>query len=129
MTIPVICDRCRVAGTAGTGDFSHLGDLLEFEPVPRGPKPRVDGWTEEKQRAFIAMLATTGSQRRSAMALGMAPYGASKLLDAPGSESFKAAWERAMAIAKQNGSMKISTAVADAAARNAYPSPSSARPQ
>ena len=45
MSIPVICDRCRVAGTAGTGDFSHYGDLLEFEPVPR-PVKRVDGWHE-----------------------------------------------------------------------------------
>ena len=33
MTIPVICDRCRVAGTAGTGDFSHFGDLLEFDAI------------------------------------------------------------------------------------------------
>jgi hypothetical protein len=119
MTIPVICDRCRIAGTAGTGDFSHFGDLLEFDPVPRGPRPRVDGWTEEKQRAFIALLATTGSQRRAAMALGMAPYGAAKLREAPGSESFNAAWDRAMAIAARNGTMKISTAVADTAARTA----------
>ena len=58
MTIPVICDRCRVGGIAGAGDFSHLGNLLEFEPVPR-PVKRVDGWHEEKQRAFIALLATT----------------------------------------------------------------------
>ena len=118
MTIPVICDRCRVAGTAGTGDFSHFGDLLEFDPVVQ-PRPRVDGWTEEKQRAFIALLATTGSQRRAAMAIGMAPYGAAELRKKPGAESFSAAWDRAMAIAARNGTMKISTAVADAAARSA----------
>jgi hypothetical protein len=127
MTISVICDRCRVAGTAGTGDFSQFGDLLEFEPVPRGPKPRVDGWTEEKQRAFIALLATTGSQRRAAMALGMAPYGAAKLREAPGSDSFNAAWDRALAIAAKNGTMKISTAVADAAARAAQLEPQPSR--
>jgi len=127
MTIPVICDRCRVAGTAGTGDFSHFGDLLEFEPVPRGPKPRVDGWTEEKQRAFIALLATTGSQRRAAMALGMAPYGAAKLRESPGADSFNAAWDRALAIAAKNGTMRISTAVADAAARNARLDPRPSR--
>lgn len=118
MTIPVICDRCRIAGTAGTGDFSQFGDLLEFQPVVQ-PRPRVDGWTEEKQRAFIALLATTGSQRRAAMALGMAPYGAAELRKKPGAESFSAAWDRALAIAAKNGTMKISTAVADAAARNA----------
>jgi hypothetical protein len=118
MTIPVICDRCRVAGTAGTGDFSQYGDLLEFEPVPR-PNCRVDGWNEEKQRAFIALLATSGSPRRAAMALGMSPKGATNLREADGSDSFNAAWDRALAIAARNGAMKISTAVADATARNA----------
>jgi len=118
MSIPVICDRCRVAGTAGTGDFSHFGDLLEFEPVPR-PNFRVDGWNEEKQRAFIALLATCGSPRRAAMALGMSPKGATNLREAEASDSFNAAWDRALAIAARNGTMKISTAVADAAARNA----------
>ena len=54
-TIPVICDRCRKVGYSGDGDFSHLGDLLEFTPVPR-KKERVDGWTAERQRAFIAAL-------------------------------------------------------------------------
>jgi hypothetical protein len=73
-TIPVICDRCRSTGAAGEGDFSHLGDLLDFTPVPR-KKQRVDGWSAEKQRAFIAALAATGSKRRAAMSIGMAPYG------------------------------------------------------
>jgi hypothetical protein len=125
MTIPVICDRCRVAGTAGTGDFSQFGDLLEFEPVPR--PARVDGWHAEKQKAFIALLATTGSQRRSAMALGMAPYGAAKLREAEGAEGFSLAWDRALAIAAKNGSVRLTTAVADAAARNAQLAPQPSR--
>ena len=124
MTIPVICDRCRVAGSAGTGDFSHYGDLLEFEPVPR-PVKRVDGWHEEKQRAFIALLATTGSPHRAAMAIGMTRGSVKKLREAEGSDSFNAAWERALAIAAKNGTLKISTAVADAAARNAQLTPPS----
>jgi hypothetical protein len=41
------------------------------------------------------------------------------MLEAEANDSFKAAFERAMAIAKQNGSMKIARGVADAAARNA----------
>jgi hypothetical protein len=118
MSIPVICDRCRSPGIAGEADFSHLGDLLEFTPVPRR-KERVDGWSPEKQRAFIAALSATGSKRRAALAIGMQPYGADQLLKAEGSDSFKAAVERAMAIAAQNGTMKIAQGVADAAARNA----------
>lgn len=117
MAISVICDRCRAAGTAGTGEFS---DLLEFEPVPR-PNGRVDGWTEEKQRAFISLLATTGSPHRAAVALGKSPAGARRLREAAGSEGFRDAWDRALAVAAQNGTAKTSTAVADAAARQACP--------
>lgn len=73
-TIPVICDRCRSTGFSGDGDFSHLGDLLDFTAVPRKTQ-RADGWTPERQRAFIAALSTTGSKRRAAQAIGMAAYG------------------------------------------------------
>jgi hypothetical protein len=117
MTIPVICDRCRVAGTAGTGDFSQFGDLLIFEPVPR--RYRVNGWDAEAQRAFIALLATTGSKRQAAMAIGRNAYGVDQLLKSANGGSFKTAFDRAMAIAKQNGAMKIASGIADAAARNA----------
>ena len=120
MTISVICDRCRVAGTARTGNFSDYGDLLDFEPVPRS-NDRVDGWNEEHQRAFIAMLATHGSPHRAARALGKAPKGAARLREAEGSGGFNAAWDRALAIAARNGSIKISKAVTDAAARGAEP--------
>ena len=117
-TIPVICDRCRTVGFSGDGDFSHLGDLLDFTPVPR-KKERVDGWSAERQRAFIAALSATGSKRQAAQALGMGAYGIDQMLKSQGNESFKAAFDRAMAIAKANGSMKIAAGVADAAARNA----------
>jgi hypothetical protein len=123
MSIPVICDRCRSTGIAGEADFSHLGDLLEFTPVPR--RPRVNGWNPDKQRAFIAALSATGSKRQSALAIGMQPYGVEQMLKSKGSDSFKAAVERAMAIAAQNGSMKIAQGVADAAARNAQLTPPS----
>ncbi len=127
MTIPVICDRCRVAGTAGTGDFSQFGDLLEFDPVPR--RPRVNGWNAEAQRAFIALLATTGSKRRAAMAIGRNAFGVDQLLAAPGNDGFKLAYGRALAIAERNGSIRIATGVADAAARNALMPPLPSRLQ
>jgi hypothetical protein len=123
-TIPVICDKCRSTGVSGEGDFSHLGDLLDFTPVPR-KKERVDGWSAEKQRAFIAALAATGSKRRATQSLGMAQYGIDQLLKAPGSDSFRAAFDCAMAIAKQNGTMRIARGVADAAARSASLNPRS----
>jgi len=126
MSIPVICDRCRATGVSGEADFSHLGDLLEFDPVPRKTQ-RADGWTQERQRAFIAALSATGSKRMAAIAIGMAPYGVDQLLKAEGNDSFKAAFDRAIAIARANGSLKIAQGVADAAARNAQLAPPPSR--
>lgn len=123
MTIPVICDRCRAVGTAGTGDFAQLGDLLDFTPVP--VKPRVNGWDADAQRAFIALLATTGSKRRAALAIGRNAYGIDQLLKRTDSAGFKTAYDRAMAIARQHGAMKLAQGVADAAARNAQLTPPS----
>ena len=123
MSIPVICDRCRTTGSAGDGDFSHLGDLLEFEPV--AVRPRANGWDPDAQRAFIALLATTGSKRSSALAIGRNVHGFEQLLKRPDGAGLKLAFERAMAIYQQNGAMKIATGVADAAARNAQMTPPS----
>ena len=117
--IPVICDRCRATGHAGEADFTHLGNLLEFDPVPRKTQ-RADGWTPERQRAFIAALTVTGSKRQAATAIGMAPFGIDQMLRSDGSDSFRAAYDRAMEIAAVNGSMRIASGVADAAARNAF---------
>ncbi len=55
--------------------------LPAFEPVPR--KPRHDGWTPERQRAFIAALANTGSISRAARHVNMSPEGAYYLRRSP----------------------------------------------
>ena len=122
MSIPVICDRCRSTGISGEADFSHLGDLLDFTPVPRKTK-RFDGWNEERQRAFIAALAATGSKRKAARSIGRAVFGVDQLLKAEGSASFRLAYDRALAIAEKNGSIRLAQGVADAAARNAQHAP------
>lgn len=113
----MICDRCRAVGQSGEGAFAHLGDLLDFDPVPR--QPRVNGWDAEAQRAFVALVATTGSKHRAAMALGRAAFGVEQLLKDDRGGSFRLAVDRALAIAKANGAMKLATDVADAAARQA----------
>ena len=123
MSIPVICDRCRSTGIAGEADFSNLGDLLEFDPVP--VKPRVNGWDPEAQRAFVALLAATGSKRRAATAINRAPNGVEQLMKRPDGAGFRAAVERALEIAAENGAMKLAQGIADAAARNAQLTPPS----
>ncbi|GMM94188.1 hypothetical protein [Qipengyuania sp. MTN3-11] len=69
-------------------------DLPAFETVQ--VKPRHDGWTPARQRAFIAALADTGSVSRAARHVNMSPEGAYYLRRRPGAESFRRAWEAAI---------------------------------
>lgn len=91
---PVICDRCRAEGLSGLGSFSEMKPLLDFKPVPR--RPRVDGWTPKRQRAFVAALAETGAVSQAAAAVNMSPEGAYYLRRQPGAEEFSAAWDAAL---------------------------------
>lgn len=59
--------------------------LPDFQPVAR--KYRHDGWTPERQRAFIAALADTGSVSRAATMVNMSPEGAYYLRRQAGAES------------------------------------------
>lgn len=68
--------------------------LPDFTPVPR--KYRHDGWTPERQKAFIGALADTGSVSRAAAMVNMAQTNCYTLRRAPGAESFRRAWEAAL---------------------------------
>ena len=72
----------------------------DFEPVPR--QYRHDGWTPERQRAFIAALAEAGSVKHAAERINMAWRGAYYLRCQPGADSFRAAWEAALDHGVQN---------------------------
>lgn len=68
--------------------------LLEFTPVPR--RYRHDGWTPERQRAFIAALADTGCVDRSARMVNIAQTNCYELRRAEGAEEFRRAWDAAL---------------------------------
>jgi hypothetical protein len=68
--------------------------LPTFTPVPR--KYRHDGWTPERQRAFIEALADTGSVTRAAGMVNMAQTNCYTLRRAPGAEEFRRAWDAAL---------------------------------
>lgn len=76
------------------------GTLPDFDPVPRQTS-RHDGWTAERQRAFIAALADTGSVKAAAHAVGKAAEGAYLLRRHPQGRGFRKAWEAALAIGVQ----------------------------
>ena len=63
------------------------------------------------QRAFILALAVTGSARRAAAAVGKAQFGADQLRKAEGSESFLAAWDRALALFEEKKARRIELGV------------------
>lgn len=70
-------------------------DIPDFAPVPMRRRRR-NGWTEAKQRHFIAELARHGMVRLAADAVRMGRASAYRLRERPGAESFAEAWDIAM---------------------------------
>src|SRR5438094_702497 len=68
--------------------------MAEFAPVPR--KYRYDGWTPERQKAFVAALAETGSVTRAAARVNMAQANCYTLRRSAGAEGFRRAWDAAL---------------------------------
>lgn len=67
---------------------------VRWKPVPR--KPRRDGWTPERQRAFIAALAELGCIEHAARSVGISVKSCYQLRRAPKAEGFAAAWDAAL---------------------------------
>lgn len=73
-----------------------LPDDLAFDPVPSARRRR-DGWTPERQRAFILALAQLGLVGAAARSVGMSRKSAYALLARAGPESgFARAWDAAI---------------------------------
>jgi hypothetical protein len=77
-----------------------IGDPRDYDPadyrwVPVRRVPRFDGWTEEKQRRFIEVLADTGQVRLACDAVKLSRESAYKLRRAPGRAAFARAWDAA----------------------------------
>lgn len=66
-----------------------------FTAVPR-QRQRHDGWTAQRQRAFIDALGEYGMVRAAAEKVGMSAASAYRLREADGAASFAAAWDRAL---------------------------------
>jgi hypothetical protein len=68
-------------------------DTLPFTPAPCR---RHNGWTAERQRAFIRHLGRLGLVAPAARAVGMSRQSAYALREKPGAESFAEAWDLAL---------------------------------
>ncbi len=81
-------------------ELETLGDPTTYTPddyrwVPVRRVARYDGWTEEKQRRFIEVLADTGLVGTAVKAVGLTRESAYRLRRAAGAEAFAAAWDAA----------------------------------
>jgi len=70
-------------------------DPAEYRWVPVRRRPRLDGWTEEKQRRFIEVLADTGLVAAAAKAVGMSRETAYRLKRSAHGAAFARAWDAA----------------------------------
>jgi hypothetical protein len=68
--------------------------LIPFTPVPL--RARHDGWTVEKQIAFIEALAETGIVERACRRVGMSRTSADNLRRRPCGVHFRRAWQAAI---------------------------------
>ena len=90
-----------------------IAPLLAFEPVPM--RARVNGWDAEAQRAFVALLAITGSKLHAAKAVGRNPAGIERMLGRREGAAFRLAVEGAMAVAARRNGKALAQGVAAAA--------------
>ena len=76
-------------------DVAAADTPIAFTPVATG-STRHDGWTPERQRRFVALLAELGGVAAAARAVGMTPQSANRLRRRAGAESFAAACDAAL---------------------------------
>lgn len=79
--------------------FTEADAHLHFTPVPNA-RARHDGWSAERQRAFILALAESGVVSTAAKRVGMSVTSAYNLRKRDTARSFAAAWDIALAEAR-----------------------------
>lgn len=82
-------------------------DPIPFDPVPTA-STRHDGWTPQRQRAFIDALGRCGLVAAAAREVGKARKSAYRLRARAGAESFCVAWDIAV---DQGRTVATSTAI------------------
>ena len=90
-----LCPGTSAAALADA-ERPHTPSPLTFDPV--AVAYRGDGWTPEKQRAFIEELADCGIVSEAAARVGMSERGANRLRRRADARSFALAWEAAVRI-------------------------------
>jgi hypothetical protein len=82
-------------------DHPSLADaapLANYAPVPQ-QRRRPDGWTAERQRLFLTVLAETGCISEACIQAGITARSAYRLRAHPKAAAFAAAWDQALRVA------------------------------
>ena len=92
----------------GRGDSSdpEIAALLDFDPVPR-MRDAGGGWRAGLEREFCARLGLAGSATKACDEMGKNQTGIMKLYRSPLAASFRAAWDGAVALAKQRQAERV----------------------
>ncbi|HEY5722380.1 MAG TPA: hypothetical protein VIT45_08660 [Allosphingosinicella sp.] len=94
-------------------------DRLAFDPVRL--RARLDGWTAEKQRAFVEELAECGVVKEAAARVGMSEQSAFNLRRRADADGFNLAWEAAVRLgAERLRSLAYERAVTGTVKRHYY---------
>lgn len=72
--------------------------LTGYQPFERR-RVRHDGWTAERQREFLTVLAETGSVSQACRDAGVSSRSAYRLRQHPDAAAFAAAWDQALRLA------------------------------
>jgi hypothetical protein len=90
----------------------EIAALLDFEPVPMNK--RVNGWDADAQRAFVALIAATGSKNRAAAAIRRHTGGLKRIRDRPDAAGFANAIDAALELAGRRSGKFLAGSVAAA---------------
>ena len=94
--IPAPDAASATVSTPTTALDTHGHDTAAYDWVPVLKKRRKDGWSPDRQRAFIEALADSGSVATAAQRVGMSVSTAYRLRRSPGAEAFDRAWSAAI---------------------------------
>lgn len=94
--LPASSERAPEPEPGPEAEFGYAApdyDPAHYRWVPVRRRPRSDGWTEEKQRRFIEVLADTGLVGLACKEVGMTRTSAYRLRRAPYAGAFARAWD------------------------------------
>jgi hypothetical protein len=90
----IAAPRPAGADDAAAADDADNADPFAFDPVPL--QARLDGWSAERQVAFIDALAESACVTEACRAVGMSRKSAYALRARPEAISFRSAWDAAL---------------------------------